>query len=162
MEIFRIRDIDPIQLANICSAFIGKVRDVLPDADIREVGSTAVPTIGKQDIDILVRVERSEFELARKKLDATFERDCQQISNEEYQAYSLSREPDVSIQLIVRGCQYDVFLPFIEALQQNPLLLREYEKLKRDWDGKSMRDYRQAKAGFIDRVLRKIGKRGRE
>jgi GrpB-like predicted nucleotidyltransferase (UPF0157 family) len=153
-ERFQLRPPDPERLAPVRDRFIEAIRRALPHADVREVGSTAIPgSIGKQDIDILVRVPRDGFAVARQRLDALFERDAQQMANARYQGYTLSRDPDVSVQLTVTGCRHDVFLPFLEALQADPQLLQAYEQLKRDWDGKPMQAYRRAKARFIEQVL---------
>ena len=120
------------------------------------MGSTAVPSaIGKEDIDILVRVPHARFDTTRAALDGVFKRDEQQLSSEVYQGYKISTEPDIAIQLTVEGGEHDRFHQFLQALRSDPNLLAEYNGLKQMWDGKPMDDYRRAKDEFIENVLKK-------
>lgn len=130
------------------------LRALLPQADISEVGSTAVEgAIGKQDTDLAVLVAADEFETARATLDTALSRDPNQFSSDCYQGYQASSEWDVAVQLTVRGGEFDSFGAFVAALQSSPELLLAYNELKQAWHGKPMADYRQAKVEFIERVL---------
>lgn len=152
---FWIRNEDPEALAVSRLQFITAIRTLLPETDVHEVGSTAVPgAIGKQDIDILVRVPANLFDSTRLILDASYERDLTQLSTFDYQGYKLSIDPDVAIQLTVAGGHFDCFMEFIQALRSDPALLWRYNELKRRWNGRSMEEYRKAKAEFIEEVLK--------
>ena len=161
VELFRLRQIEPARLAAARARYIDLVQRALPAADVREVGSTALgDVIGKQDIDILARVaDEAALRGACQALDMIFARDTQQMANARYQAYVLSHEPQVSLQVTVTGCRHDVFMPFLDALRADRQLLDAYQQLKRDWDGRPMQAYRKAKARFIRRVLRNGGTR---
>ena len=87
------------------------------------------------------------------RLDAAFERNEDQLSNAIYQGYHVRSELDVAIQLTVAGGPYDDFVPFLDALANDPTLVRRYNELKRAWDGRPMDDYRSAKSAFIREVL---------
>ena len=152
-DVFRLRP-PPPGLARERERVIAAVRAVAPHAELFEVGSTAIEgVVGKQDIDLLVRVAPEDFERTRALLDGAFERDAQQLSNEMYQGYRVASPLDVALQFTVRGCQYDRFLPFLEALRDNPETIEAYNALKRCWDGRPMSEYRAAKSAFIGAVL---------
>lgn len=130
------------------------MRAAVPDAEVTEIGSTAVPgVIGKQDIDLLLRVPAVRFAETRARLDAAFERDAQQLSNDCYQGYRIPSALDIALQVTVEGGPYDDFLPFLEALRASPELIAAYNALKRDWDGHPMDRYRAEKARFIEHIL---------
>ena len=59
---FTLSNIDPAFVATECSRALAMLATAIPKAYLHEVGSTAVPgVVGKQDIDILVRVPADEF-----------------------------------------------------------------------------------------------------
>lgn len=153
MEQFIIRNRSELQRRER-DRVLQTLEQVIPNADFREVGSTAVMgVIGKEDIDIAVLVGIEEFEEVRGRLDGCFRRDERQMSSEIYQGYSASNEYDVSIQLTVKAGPHDVFDAFAEVLRENPEVRQAYNALKRQWDGRSMDDYRQAKSAFISGVI---------
>ncbi|MFC4348935.1 GrpB family protein [Kordiimonas lipolytica] len=157
-EKFYIQHWDAALLKRQAEATASAVKAILPDADVREVGSTAVAgAIGKQDIDLLVRVAPNAFTEARDTLDEVFPRNSEQLSTCDFQGYLIPDDLDVAVQLTVHGGQYDVFLPFLDALTSDAVLLEAYNQLKRDWHGKSMQDYRTAKSTFIEAVLADLG-----
>lgn len=144
----------PPDLAEERDRILAAVRSVAPQAEVLEVGSTAIAgVIGKQDLDLLVRVVPAEFVRTRALLDSAFARDAQQLSNDRYQGYRVASSVDAALQLTVRGCEYDRFTLFLDALREDPALVRAYNALKRRWHGRPMADYRAAKAAFIESVL---------
>lgn len=51
------------------------VRALIPFAEVKEIGSTAVAgVIGKQDLDVLIKVDNNNFGLAKRILDEFFSR----------------------------------------------------------------------------------------
>ncbi len=150
---FHLRNPSPLQRDDVDRA-LADVRDVLPWAEVREVGSTAVHgVLGKQDIDLLARVPEDRFQEAFEALAERFEHNPKQLHTEEYAGFIISRIPDVALQLTVKGGPHDDFEPFLQLLRTDPALRRAYNELKRAWDGKPMEAYRQAKAAFIERAL---------
>jgi len=130
------------------------LREWLPDAEVREVGSTAVPgVIGKQDLDFAVKVTADKFEEARTTLDKHFARNPDQLSDDCIPGYKVASSVDLALQLIVRDSAYDMFDAFLGLLRQDAVLRADYNQLKRQWDGQPMQAYRQAKAAFIARAL---------
>jgi len=130
------------------------VRTAVPLASVLEVGSTAVEgVVGKQDIDIVVRVPAESFADTRDILDRMFSRNASQMSNSEYQGYLVTSSLDVAIQLVVAGGKYDTFVAFLQALSTDPTIRQAYNQLKIAWNGQPMQDYRVAKQEFIESVL---------
>ena len=156
VEIFRINNITPSQLKSEKNATLKLLKELIPDALIIEVGSTAIKgVIGKQDIDILVRTTKKDFSTTRDILDKNFQRNTKQISNNEYQSYRVDSSIDIAIQLTIIDSQYDNFEQFLKILNTTPSLIKEYNDLKRKWNGMPMNEYRRAKSNFIETVLRK-------
>jgi GrpB-like predicted nucleotidyltransferase (UPF0157 family) len=154
LDRFVIADPDPA-LRSECDRAIALVRAAVPDAEVLEVGSTAVPgVIGKGDVDLLVRVPLAAFEATREALDRVLPRNPQQLSDAAYQGYTVPSPIDVAVQLTVKGGEYDTFVEFLDALRADPALVERYNALKREWDGQPMDEYRAAKAAFIEAVLR--------
>lgn len=150
---FHLKPTDP-RLATERDQLLSTLAKLVPEADVVEVGSTAIPgVIGKGDLDVLVRVPEGRFQATRQALDGAFPRNPEQLSNAIYQGYTVPSELDVAIQLTVAGGPYDDFLPFLEALRAEPELVQAYNALKRRWDGKPMDAYREAKSSFIQAVL---------
>jgi len=152
-ELFQIREPSPAQ-ATERDRVLALLHDLFDETAVREVGSTAVDgVIGKEDVDILVLTAPEAFAAARSRLDGLFSRDEKQLSTEIYQGYRASSDWDVAIQLTVDGSPHDVFDPFLDALRTNSQLRQDYNALKRQWNGRSMAEYRAAKAEFIGRAL---------
>ena len=135
---------------------VARIRPLLPaSADIRHIGATAVPgCLTKGDLDIVVRVEATNFRAADAALAAHFARNTGSTHSDTFSSFeSASAIPHVGIQLTVIGAQNDFFHTFAEALRRDPDLLARYNALKRAFDGQPMEVYRAAKSTFIEHVL---------
>lgn len=131
--------------------------EMLPSsAEVLHVGATAIPgCLTKGDLDIVVRVDQSEFERAEDILATHFDRNAGSVRTQEFSAFEdLVRALHVGIQLVARDGSFDFFHRFVDALRANPDLVRRYNALKLAFDGKSMVDYRKAKDAFIAEALR--------
>lgn len=154
MEVFRVQHIEPNVLNAERIRILALIAECIAPELVHEVGSTAIPgVIGKQDLDFLVLVPPSEFQAARTRLDMSFIRNPEQLSNEVYQGYSVASKLDVSIQLTIEGGAHDTFLVFLRHLGESAELRDEYNLLKQAFDGRAMDEYREAKHDFIERVL---------
>ena len=151
---FYINNISTETLDHERSRTLSRLSELVSRDCLFEVGSTALEgVIGKQDLDFLVRVKPSEFLSVRKALDEEFTRNPDQLSNDQYQGYYVESELDVAIQLTIEDGPYDNFLTFLAMLQANADLRKEYNALKKAFDGLPMSKYRDAKDEFIARVL---------
>jgi GrpB-like predicted nucleotidyltransferase (UPF0157 family) len=135
-----------------------KLAHVIPAAEIHHIGSTAIPgTLTKGDLDVLVRVSAEDFRVAEAALERMFRRNTGSFRSEAFAAFlDHSTEPDLGVQLVVRDGEADTFLVWRERLESDPELRRQYDDLKRRFEGKSMDEYREAKAQFISERLRGV------
>jgi len=155
-ELFRIVEADPLLLDGERQRVMDLLCGLVPRSCVMEVGSTAVQgLIGKQDVDFAVCVPPRRFEATRLVLDAALQRNPGQLSDSQFQGYLVASPLDIAVQLTVEGGPYDDFSAFLAALKASAALREAYNALKRDWDGRSMEDYRGAKAAFIETALRK-------
>jgi GrpB-like predicted nucleotidyltransferase (UPF0157 family) len=133
-----------------------ELQAMVPGAQIEHVGSTAIPgSLTKGDLDVQVRVVAAEYRAAKERLCELYDVNVggftapDAISFEDY-----SGEPHVGVHLTVVGGSADIQWRFRDLLLASAALRREYDDLKRRFDGKSMARYRDAKADFVERVLK--------
>ena len=134
------------------SVVTARLRAILPHAEILHVGSTAIPgTLTKGDLDIEVRVSSDEFHEADRLLDELFDRNTGSFRSDEFSAFHDSTSnPELGVQLVVVGSVPDNFLAWRHLLECDAELRREYDNLKKRFEGQSMESYRAAKAQFIE------------
>ncbi len=132
----------------------------LPWAEIEHVGSTAVPgCLTKGDIDVLVRVDRDDFERSALVLDGLLARSPRNAAADDYVEYDyLSGTVVASVQLVAAGSWHDRrFHGLKAALLLDPAAVELYNGLKLRHAGRDMEGYRQAKSEFIDSLLDAAG-----
>jgi GrpB-like predicted nucleotidyltransferase (UPF0157 family) len=113
---------------------------IIPGGDIQHVGSTAIPgSLTKGDLDIQVRIAASQYQAAKA---------C--LCVEDY-----SRDTPVGVHLTVIGGSCDSQFLFRDLLNSQEQLREAYNELKLSFEGKSMTSYRDAKAEFVERLLKK-------
>ena len=128
---------------------------LVPGADIQHVGSTAIlGSLTKGDLDVQVRVVASKYSPAKDRLSRIYQVNLggfaadDAISFEDYRS-----EPHIGIHLTVIGGSADIQWRFRDLLKASESLRREYDDLKRQFEGGSMSKYRDAKERFVTRVL---------
>jgi GrpB-like predicted nucleotidyltransferase (UPF0157 family) len=131
------------------------LRQLLPRADIRHVGATAIATcLTKGDLDVVVRVAALEFGDAYDVLAKAFKVNEGSVRTENFAAFEdATASPQLGIQLTAMGGPFDVFHIFAETLLSDGRLVAAYNNLKRAYDGRPMAAYRAAKDRFIADVL---------
>lgn len=132
---------------------------VLPKtSEFLHIGATSVPgCLTKGDLDIVVRVEREDFQATEAALAARYARNSGSVRTNEFAAFEDSAcMPHLGIQLTVKGGEFDVFHRFAAALRADPALVRRYNELKRAYDGQPMDRYRAAKDAFVRDALRGV------
>jgi GrpB-like predicted nucleotidyltransferase (UPF0157 family) len=128
----------------------------LTDARIEHIGSSAINgAISKGDLDVFVGVSRDRFEKSLEIIkglefivkEGTLRTEslCMLVT-EKYQH-------DVAIQLSVNGSEFEDFIRFRDILNQSPMLVDEYNTLKRESEGMEPNAYRAKKRTFIEQVL---------
>lgn len=125
------------------------------EALIEHVGATAVPGCEtKGDLDVAVRVSKDDFPAALKHLDKTHQANDRSARRDGFAAFSAPGYAlEVGVQLVVVGDTLDQFSAFRDALNADKVLVARYNALKRAYRGRSMAQYRDAKAEFIKTVL---------
>ncbi|MFM1798506.1 MAG: hypothetical protein RLZZ117_784 [Cyanobacteriota bacterium] len=63
-------------------------------------------------------------------------------------------DPELGLQLVAIGSEFDHFHTWRRLLEGDIQLRHSYDELKRRFQGRSIKLYRDAKAEFIDNVLR--------
>lgn len=128
----------------------------IPYIEVKHIGSSAIKgAISKGDLDILVRVEKDDFEETICKIQAlgfeikqdTFRSDtlCMLVTDE--------FDEDVAIQLIAKGSKFEDFVRFRDIMNANPALVEEYNRLKLAAEGLPEDVYRARKSDFIESLL---------
>ncbi|WP_286800750.1 GrpB family protein [Oceanicaulis sp. UBA2681] len=125
------------------------------EALIEHVGATAVPGCEtKGDLDVAVRVASADFPAALAYLDSSHQSNVRSARREGFAAFiATGYALEVGVQLVVRGDKLDQFSAFRDALIADKVLVARYNALKRAYRGRSMAQYRDAKAEFIKTVL---------
>ncbi len=131
------------------------IQELIPSADIQHVGSTAIPnSLTKGDLDIQVRVSELQFSKAVEALSTVYETNDGSIKTNEFRAFKDdANTPPLGIQLTVIGSEFDFFWKFRDVLLQHERYKIEYDDLKRDFEGKDMESYREAKNVFFSKIM---------
>jgi GrpB-like predicted nucleotidyltransferase (UPF0157 family) len=124
----------------------------LPNAEIEHVGSTAVAgCLTKGDMDVVVRVSAAEFGAAQATLDGLLVRSTRNERTDDYAEFDYAGgNLPVSVQLVVARGTYDDFHTLRDILNRDSAVLQRYNALKVAHNGRSMDEYRKAKAKFIE------------
>lgn len=133
---------------------------VVPFAAVEHVGSTAIPgSPTKGDLDILVRVDRTDFGRAQVALDAVLSRSQRNEPTDCYCEYDFADSGVLaSVQLCVTGEFQDRhFRGLKSVLVSDPEALRLYNDLKAEYEGREMAEYRRAKERLIESFLSRYG-----
>jgi GrpB-like predicted nucleotidyltransferase (UPF0157 family) len=142
-----------------------RVLEMLPEAEVEHVGSTAVlGALTKGDLDLLVRVEADDFAAAVAGLLGLYAIDQPENWTPTFASFTdpQAADPPVGVQLAVAGSADDaLFGPFRDAVAGDPALLAEYNALKLENDGEDYERYTDVKAEFVKRVLETLGRRSR-
>lgn len=133
-----------------------KILHVVPVADIQHIGSTSIPgSLTKGDLDIQVRVKEKDFEKARNALLKMYKLNRGNPPTKTYASFKSNtvRIP-FGIQLTVIGSGEDNFSVLRDILLRDKKYLKQYNTLKKRYQGKAMREYRKAKGKFIEKILK--------
>ena len=131
------------------------IEELIPEADVQHVGSTSISkSITKGDLDIQVRVNANIFPYAVKELAKLYKLNGGSVKTETFRAFKDdSAVPPVGVQLTVINSEFDFFWKFRDVLQMNDNYRKEYDNLKRKYEGMKMEDYREAKNKFFEKMI---------
>lgn len=128
---------------------------VLPEADIQHVGSSAIPnSFTKGNLDIQVHVNAEQFSKAVELLSNLYERNDESVKTATFRAFKDDTiNPPLGVQLTVIDSEFDFFWKFRVVLLENNKHRDAYDKLKKEYEDKSMDAYREAKDIFFQRLM---------
>lgn len=131
-----------------------RIKKLIPNADIQHVGSTAIPnSLTKGDLDIQVRVLPEQFAKAVRALSVLYEENNGSVKTDEFRAFKDDTiAPPLGVQLTVFHSEFDFFWIFRDVLLQNDMYRKEYDQLKKKYEGEDMDAYREAKADFFEKI----------
>ncbi|MBU0799696.1 MAG: GrpB family protein [Alphaproteobacteria bacterium] len=127
-----------------------------PDgAKIEHVGASAIPgCLTRGNVDVCVIVKPEMFDDVREKLAGTYDVDIDVEAGDDFAAFvDPACRPPLQVQLVVRDSGMDIFVPFRDAMVQDPAIVTAYNVLKKEMVGKPMLEYRSAQDAFITYVL---------
>src|SRR5690625_563240 len=132
------------------------IEELIPNADVQHIGSTAISNcLTKGDLDIQIRVSEKQFIQAVEALLTRYEINEGSVKTNEFRAFKDDTvNPPLGIQLTIIDSELDFFWKFRDVLLQNDQYRLEYDKLKMNFSGKSMEEYRKAKSKFINKIQR--------
>lgn len=128
---------------------------LLPDAEVEEIGSTAVPgCLTKGDVDLLVRVDASKFSAAVEALVTLHDLNRDASNTEHFASFYGEREGvNYGIQLTVHDNDTFNFLAFRDLLRDHPDMVDQYNELKQRACHLPADAYRAKKHKFIESAL---------
>lgn len=122
------------------------------DADIQHIGGTAVPELlTKGDLDINVRVKQEDFILTIENLKKIYAVNQPENWTNTFASFKddNSFELPLGVQVTVINSPQDFFVKHRDTLLNNPKLVKDFNELKNDYEGKDMDSYRTAKMEFL-------------
>lgn len=128
---------------------------LFPFADIQHIGSTSIPgSLSKGDIDINVRIKPENFKEVVSKLKELYEVNQPENWTGNFASFKDDKNYDlpVGIQLTIIDSPDDFFVEQRDRLIQNKKLLDELNKLKQQYEGKTMEEYRKVKSEFFEKL----------
>lgn len=132
-----------------------RILELLPNVDIQHIGSTAIPnSITKGDLDIQVRVPKEDFTKAVEMLSTIYDINEGSTKTDFFRTFKDDSLPlPLGVQLTVINSDLDIFWKIRDVLLKNDEFRKEYDDLKRNFEGKTMDEYRLAKKQFFERIM---------
>jgi GrpB-like predicted nucleotidyltransferase (UPF0157 family) len=153
---------EPSQYQSECeklfTLYQAKIAAALPTAKVEHIGASSIlGAISKGDLDIYVEVSPTEMDKAIKILFSIgFVEKSNTLRTPALCMLETQSADDVAVQLVAQGSEFEFFLHFRDALNTNAALVRQYNLLKKGFEGQSEDSYRTAKTQFIERALREF------
>lgn len=132
-----------------------RLQSLLPEADIQHIGSTAIPnSLTKGDLDIQVRIPAELFTVAVNKLSKIYDTNDGSHRSATFAAFKDDTlDPPLGVQLTAIGGEEDFFWKLRDFFKAHDKYRLEYDNLKKQFEGKSMDEYIEAKGQFIEKLM---------
>lgn len=137
-----------VKTSAIAEKIINKIKEKLPNADIRFMGASALGISGQNDVDIYVLCTdeiKNSYIAELNKILGNYNKKKWRLAEDEYEVSVYINNPEDQKQKE----QIDIF----KILKNNKNILKEYEILKESMNGKTYKEYQIAKYEFYNRVL---------
>jgi GrpB-like predicted nucleotidyltransferase (UPF0157 family) len=145
-----------VEICSTLESALGRLREVLPDAEIHHVGATALPgAITKGDVDLVVRVDRQDFSAVIALLCTRYSRKQEDNWTSTFgsfgddDGYALP----LGIQVVVRDAEEDVFLYQRDYLLAHRDVLDKYNQIKSEHASDAADGYWRAKNSFFCELM---------
>ena len=146
-DIITVHPYNP-QTKEIANEVIEQIKGVVPDADARFMGASALGISGQNDVDIYIICPPEMKEIYLSKLSPVF---VEHVKNK-WQWFKDGVE--VSVYLSdPSDYKFQEQLKIFDILKTNPEVLKKYKLLKESVSGKTYRDYQIAKYEFYNKEL---------
>ncbi len=132
-----------------------ELQKMFPEADIQHVGSSAVEgALTKKDLDITVRVSAENFPESIEKMRTKFlavHENVWVVNEDEgmaiFKVRNIPKELEsIDIMLVVKDSRFDEYVILRDILKKDPCLLKNYNDLKSEHQGKPYKEYRKNKS----------------
>lgn len=139
----------------ILGTAIQRLERILPNAKIHHIGSTAIPgMLTKGDLDLLIQVPQAHFQSVTQTLKQHFAVNQPENWTTDYASF---KEDEVyplplGVQLVIENSSMDFFLN--DYFRKNHEAVKRYNALKRTYAGGVQAAYLQAKADFLETILK--------
>ncbi|WP_080875828.1 GrpB family protein [Oceanobacillus timonensis] len=135
------------------------IKNCLPEVEVYHVGSTAIKgSLTKGDVDLQVRVSQGNFNKTKEILMKLYDINEESDQTSFFCAFEKKDEIlPLGVQLTVIGSSVDNFRKLTQFFIENPTFIESYNQLKRKFEGKDMKLYRDEKAIFIAKLLSSDG-----
>lgn len=136
------------ELLGIAENIMDRIKSELPQAEVRFMGASALRISGQNDIDIYVLVNSTQRDGYVEKLNILFGEQTQNSWNWKQDGFEVTvylddpKNPALQEQILI-----------FEKLKDDPALLKKYEALKTSMNGKTYREYQEAKYNFYNQIL---------
>lgn len=146
-----IKPYDP-SVTHTGEKLVGKIHALYPDLKVNFIGSSVLGISGQKDIDFIIECNPKDFHLYLSGLISILGEPCKK------------RRTLIEWDTKVEGCTIDVLLldqsnPIgqktirtYERIKRNKMFLTQYEKLKLDSNGVSVREYKRRRLKFFNFV----------
>ena len=154
-EIVHFVQVDSIaaQIESVYQKVHDKIHSLTPSANIKHIGSTSIPdSLSKGDLDVLVLVNSANFKEAEKILNSHFQQNTGTQATPYFHSYTANDYAiEIGIQLKSKESKWPCFLQWQKRLLEDAIVRNEYDDLKRNFEGKLMQEYRDAKERLIEK-----------
>lgn len=126
METFQLKSVNQTILKRMVQKHSLQIQQLIPNAEIHHLGSTAVPNaLTKGDIDLQIRVKQKDFPEAKRLLLSKYELNTGSSQTSFFSAFEMEDELPIGVQLTVINSEIDHFWKFSEFLKANPTIQEE-------------------------------------